>query len=106
MKFLLFFLLPILVFGQNEKLPLKEIAPDFSQPGINWNLVSLSSFRGKYVLIDFWASWCSPCRAENPNLLKAYHKFKDKNFTVLAVSLDNQKRAWLDAIEKDGLPWT
>jgi len=70
--------------------------------------VSLASFRGKYVLIDFWASWCGPCRAENPNVLDAFNKYKDKDFTVLGVSLDRpgQKERWLKAIHDDGLTWT
>ncbi|WP_207534193.1 TlpA disulfide reductase family protein [Desertivirga arenae] len=83
-------------------------APDFTQNDVNDKPVKLSDFRGKYVLIDFWASWCGPCRAENPNLKEAYNKYKDKNFTVLGVSLDQpgKKAAWLAAIEKDGLTWT
>lgn len=68
--------------------------------------VSLESFKGKYVLVDFWASWCGPCRAENPHVLKAYNQFKDKNFDVLAISLDQKKDAWLKAIREDGMPWT
>ena len=70
--------------------------------------VSLASFKGKYVLIDFWASWCGPCRAENPNVVKAYNQYKDKDFTVLGVSLDRpgQKERWLKAIHDDGLAWT
>jgi thiol-disulfide isomerase/thioredoxin len=61
--------------------------------------------RGKYVLVDFWASWCGPCRGENPNVVKAYNTYKDKNFTVLGVSLDKEKQPWLDAIKADGLTW-
>jgi peroxiredoxin len=68
--------------------------------------VSLDSFRGKYVLLDFWASWCKPCRMENPNVVAAYHKFKSKNFTVLGVSLDRAKEPWLEAIKADQLAWT
>ena len=68
--------------------------------------VTLSSYKGKYVLVDFWASWCGPCRGENPNVLAAYNKFKSKNFTILGVSLDENKDAWKKAVDKDGLPWT
>lgn len=81
-------------------------AIDFSQPDINGNPVKLSSFKGKYVLIDFWASWCRPCREENPHVVKAFQKFNNKNFTVLGVSLDREKEPWLKAIEKDKLTWT
>ena len=84
------------------------MAPQFTQNDVNDKPVSLSSFKGKYVLIDFWASWCGPCRAENPNVVNAYNQYKDKNFTVLGISLDNpgKKDAWLAAIEKDQLNWT
>lgn len=83
-------------------------APDFSQADTLGKIVSLKDFRGKYVLLDFWASWCGPCRAENPNVVKAFNANKDKNFTIVSVSLDQpgKQQAWLDAIHKDGLTWT
>ena len=83
-----------------------SVMPDFKQNDVNGKSVSLTSFKGKFVLIDFWASWCGPCRAENPNVVKTFNKFKDKNFTILSVSLDQDKAKWLEAIKKDGLTWT
>ncbi len=91
-----------------KKTMVGAIAPDFTQNDTEGNPVKLSSFRGKYVLVDFWASWCGPCRAENPNVVNAFNQYKDKGFTVLGVSLDDEKgkQRWLDAIKKDGLTWT
>jgi peroxiredoxin len=97
----------------NEEANMSKVAIgskelDFTQNDTTGKPVSLASFKGKYVLVDFWASWCAPCRAENPNVVKAYQKYKDKGFTVLGVSLDGEstKIAWLKAIDKDGLAWT
>lgn len=89
-----------------EKLNVGKVAPLFSQTDPNGMPVSLESFRGKYVLIDFWASWCGPCRDENPNVVRTYHKYKERNFEVLGVSLDNNKSRWLKAIQDDQLTWT
>lgn len=83
-----------------------KAAPELNLPDKDGKIISLTSFRGKYLLIDFWASWCGPCRQENPNVVKAYNEYKGKNFTVLGVSLDKEKDAWLQAIQDDGLAWT
>ena len=82
-------------------------APVFTQNDPDGNPISLSDYLGKYVLLDFWASWCGPCRQENPTLVKAYAKYKEKGFEILGISLDNPdaKEAWIEAIEKDGLTW-
>jgi peroxiredoxin len=89
-----------------RKDPMGKVIADFEQEDVNGNKVNIKSFRGKYVLIDFWASWCGPCRGENPNVVAAFNRFKDKNFTVLGISLDKSKGPWLEAIKKDGLTWT
>jgi thiol-disulfide isomerase/thioredoxin len=81
-------------------------AIDFTQADVNGKNISLSSFKGKYVLVDFWASWCGPCRRENPSVVAAYQKYKDKGFDILGVSFDDNKDKWLAAIAKDGLTWT
>ena len=80
-------------------------APDFALPSVNGDSISLSSLRGKYVLVDFWASWCPDCRKSNPQLVELFQKYKDKNFTLLSVSIDEEPDRWKAAIEKNGLVW-
>ena len=80
-------------------------APEIALADPKGKIITLSSFKGKYVLVDFWASWCGPCRGENPNVVEAYEKFKKKNFTILGVSLDDSKEDWEDAIKTDNLNW-
>jgi peroxiredoxin len=82
-----------------------DAAPLFTQNDMNGNPVSLADLKGKIVLIDFWASWCVPCRGENPNLAHQYRLYKDKGFQILSVSLDTDKKNWLKAINQDGMPW-
>ncbi|MBN1116685.1 MAG: AhpC/TSA family protein, partial [Bacteroidales bacterium] len=98
------------VFLQNinrlEKLQVGNIAPDFNLTSKDGEEVSLTSLRGSYVLIDFWASWCKPCRLENPEMVKKYNQFNDKGFTLLSVSVDNNREEWLKAIKDDALTWT
>jgi len=90
----------------NAKTAKGKVAPAIAMPDQDGKIVKLSDFRGKYVLVDFWASWCGPCRRENPNVVAAYKKYHDKGFEILGVSLDAKKDAWLKAIADDGLTWT
>ncbi len=87
------------------KTAVGQPAPDFTQNDVSGNPVSLSSLRGKYLLVDFWASWCGPCRQENPNIVKAYETYKDKGFDILGVSLDQGQEEWVKAIADDKLAW-
>ncbi len=80
-------------------------APEFSLPDTSGKAVPLKSFRGKYLLVDFWASWCTPCRHENPNVVKAFKTYRNKNFTILGVSLDKERSEWVNAIQEDKLNW-
>lgn len=91
---------------QLKPLSIGAIAPDFASRTPDGQTVRLSDLRGQYVLLDFWAAWCTPCRVENPNIVEQYHAYKDKGFTVFGVSLDRSREAWLQAIEKDKLTWT
>jgi peroxiredoxin len=94
------------LIAQNKSLPkIGGIAPEITMADTSGKAFSLSMLRGKYVLVDFWASWCGPCREENPNVVNAYQEFKNKNFNVLGVSLDKQKAEWTKAIEEDHLTW-
>lgn len=87
-------------------LSLGQIAPDFELPNPEGDLVKLSDLRGNYVMIDFWAAWCKPCREENPNVVRLYEAYKDKGFDIIGVSLDRKKEDWVEAIKQDGLTWT
>ena len=90
----------------SAQLKVGELAPEISLPNTNDSVINLSSLRGKVVLIDFWASWCGPCRASNPGLKKVHKKFKDQGFEIYSVSIDNKKAEWLKAIKKDKLNFT
>jgi len=90
---------------KNTKLKIGDKAPNFTLPSFAGDNISLSNFKGRYVLLDFWAAWCKPCREENPNIVKAYEKYKDKKFDVLQVSLDKDYMTWQKAIKSDGLVW-
>jgi peroxiredoxin len=89
-----------------KTLAIGSVAPEIALPNPEGKIVPLSSLRGQYVLVDFWAKWCGPCRKENPNIVRAYNTYKDKGFTVYGVSLDRSKDDWLQGIREDGLTWT
>lgn len=104
--------LAILLLGSNKPgnaqqtgLNVGNKAPEISEKNPEGQTMSLSQTQGKLVLIDFWAAWCGPCRRENPTLVEAYNKYKDKGFTIFSVSLDQDKASWIAAIEKDQLAW-
>jgi peroxiredoxin len=92
-------------YTPGKGVPVGAMAPAFTQNDIDGKPIKLSDFKGKYVLIDFWASWCGPCRGENPNVVSAYAKYHDKGLEILGVSLDTKKEAWIKAIADDNLTW-
>ncbi|MEO5947706.1 MAG: TlpA disulfide reductase family protein [Chitinophagaceae bacterium] len=96
--------MPVKIEGKKRSV-IGSPAPDFIMKDVNGKNITLSDYRGRYVLLDFWASWCVPCRQDNPNVKAAYEKFKDKNFTIIGVSVDENGESWKKAIEKDQLPW-
>lgn len=93
-------------FRDKLLLPVGAVAPEIALPDTGGNIIKLSSLRGKIVLIDFWASWCGPCRKESPNLVRVYNKYKDNGFEIYGVSLDRDKSSWITTIESDSLAWT
>jgi peroxiredoxin len=95
----------VMVDSNAVGLDIGMFAPDISLPSAEGKVISLKSLRGKYVLIDFWASWCPPCRSENKHMVELYGKYKDNNFEILGVSFDKKKENWERAIKEDGLKW-
>ncbi len=93
------------LYNTIKKVAISQPAPSFSIPDTAGKIIKLDDFKGKYVLIDFWASWCAPCRAANPKLIEVYNQFSKKNFTIVGISVDKNEKRWKKAIESDKLPW-
>jgi peroxiredoxin len=106
MKIVLALVLSISCIAVNAQVNIGDTAPEIALPGIKGDTIKLSSFKGKIAMIDFWASWCGPCRKSNPHVQKLYEKFKDKGFEVFGISIDNKKEPWLKAIRKDKIKYT
>lgn len=105
-RIVLVLVISFISLGTMAQLQIGSYAPEISLPNSKDSIINLTSFKGKVVLVDFWASWCNPCRASNPGVLKLYKKYKDKGFEVFAVSIDVKKSAWLKAVKQDRLTYT
>jgi len=105
-KIIVAFVLTLFSISLFAQVTIGQEAPEISLPNVAGNTITLSSLKGKIVLLDFWASWCGPCRAANPGIVKLYKKYKEQGFEVYAVSLDESKKKWINAIKKDKLTYT